>query len=390
MIYGFTALFEPIARDFGWSYTQISFAASIRGMEMGLMAPLTGWLADRVGPRKLVFAGGVLMSAGLFLLSRMNSLGVFYLAFLLISLGMSTCTWTVLMTAVANWFLEKIGLATGIAMCGFGFAGLMVPLLVTLIDRLSWRVALLGVAVAAFVVISGLAFVFRHRPEQYGYLPDGKPPSAEPGALMLERRGYTTGQALRTVVFWQVSLAFIYHALSLNAIVIHLMPYLTSIGITRSAAGLVALAVPLTSVAGRLGFGWLGDRVDRSRVAALSFVLVGLGVAMFGLAATAGAWLLVPFFVLFGIGYGGTNAMRPALVREIFGRRNFGAIFGVSEGLIMIGNFAGPPIVGRYFDTLQTYQGIWFILALAALVPVIALMTVKRPAETGEPGLAAK
>ena len=54
VIYGFTAIFEPIANDTGWSYMQVSFAASIRGMEMGILAPLVGILTDRLGPRRLI------------------------------------------------------------------------------------------------------------------------------------------------------------------------------------------------------------------------------------------------------------------------------------------------------------------------------------------------
>ncbi len=60
--YGFTAFFEPIVSEMGWSYTQISLAASLRGLEVGLLAPLVGILADRWGPRRLIF-GGVFITA---------------------------------------------------------------------------------------------------------------------------------------------------------------------------------------------------------------------------------------------------------------------------------------------------------------------------------------
>ena len=69
ILYGFTAIFEPIASEFGWSYTQISLATSLRGLEMGLLAPVVGLLVDRWGPRKLLF-GGSSSSAGESLLLR--------------------------------------------------------------------------------------------------------------------------------------------------------------------------------------------------------------------------------------------------------------------------------------------------------------------------------
>jgi len=79
--YGFTAIFEPIANEFGWSYTKISLAASLRGLEMGLLAPITGRLVDRWGPRRLIFGGAIIICLGLILLSHTTSIGMFYGAF---------------------------------------------------------------------------------------------------------------------------------------------------------------------------------------------------------------------------------------------------------------------------------------------------------------------
>ncbi len=77
VFFGFTAVFEPIADEFGWSYAQISLAASIQGLEAGLLAPVTGLLVDRWGPRKLIFGGAIISGLGLILLSRITSLAMF-------------------------------------------------------------------------------------------------------------------------------------------------------------------------------------------------------------------------------------------------------------------------------------------------------------------------
>ena len=65
IFFGFTAVFEPIEKEFHWSYAQISLAASLRGLEIGILAPLTGILVDRWGPRKLVFGGAFLLALAL-------------------------------------------------------------------------------------------------------------------------------------------------------------------------------------------------------------------------------------------------------------------------------------------------------------------------------------
>ena len=76
--YGFTAFFEPIADELSWSYAEISFAFSLRGLETGILAPVFGLLVDRFGPRRLIFFGAIIAAGGLILLSRSNSLVMFY------------------------------------------------------------------------------------------------------------------------------------------------------------------------------------------------------------------------------------------------------------------------------------------------------------------------
>ena len=89
--FSFTAIFEPIANEFGWSYASVSLAASIRGLEIGLLAPVVGLLFDRVEPRRLIFLGGTIIGLGMILLSYISSLSGFYGAFILIASGISTC-----------------------------------------------------------------------------------------------------------------------------------------------------------------------------------------------------------------------------------------------------------------------------------------------------------
>ena len=107
------------------------------------------------------------------LLSMTNSLIMFYAVSLLIGLGAGGCTSVVVMTAVANWFHKKIGLAMGMTASGFGTGGLLVPVIVLMIDHLHWRTSLLTLGLAAWIIGIPLSFVIRGKPEKYGYLPDG-------------------------------------------------------------------------------------------------------------------------------------------------------------------------------------------------------------------------
>ena len=84
---GFTAFVEPIANEYGWSYAQIALGASLRGAEVGILAPLIGLLTDRWGPRRLMFGGSFLLGLGLIFLSHTTSLGIFYGGFVVVAGG---------------------------------------------------------------------------------------------------------------------------------------------------------------------------------------------------------------------------------------------------------------------------------------------------------------
>jgi len=378
IFYGFTVIFEPLVSEFGWSYTQISLAASLRGLETGLVAPLVGMLVDRWGPRKLVFGGVVISVLGLILLSRTTSLAMFYVAFVTMAIGMSACTSTVLMTAVANWFRRKISITTGIMICGYGFAGLLIPVIVRLVDTYEWRTTITILAVGMLVICLPLSLLLRHKPEQYGYLPDGEVDGAviaDDNLAKAQTVEVDVGvkQALKSSAFWHIALAVMCQFMALGAVVTHVMPYLSSIGITRVTSSLVATAIPLASIGGRLGAGWLGDKVDKRGVMVGAFAMISLGLLCFGYTSPGDIWLLVPFIILFGIGYGGNNTMRAALVREFFGRSHFGTIHGFMMSVAILGAIAGPPLAGWVFDNRGSYQGIWFVfagLAIAALIMV--------------------
>ncbi len=387
VVFGFTAVFEPIADEFGWSYAQISLAASLRGLETGLLAPIMGLLVDRWGPRRLIFAGAIVAGLGLIVLSLTNSLGVFYLAFVLIALGMSTCSQTVMLTAIVNWFRRKVAIATGITVSGFAAGGIMVPLIAILIDAFQWRMAMVVLGIGVWVIALPLSLLIRHKPEKYGYLPDGDATSTfvtQEGLTSMQSAGIDVqpNQALRSRAFWHIAVAFMIQFMLTNAVATHVMPYLSTVGIARSAAGLVASAVPLVSIAGRLGFSWLGGRLGNRRMAAVGCALSSLGLLFFEYASSRGVWLLVLFVIVFGIAWGIGIVMRVALVRECFGTSKFGTIHGFTVGVMMLGNITGPPLAGWVFDTWGSYQGIWLSFAVLSILALVIVLTTPRAGRT--------
>jgi len=377
VFFGFTAFLDPLVKEFGWSYTQVSFAASLRGLEMGILAPLVGFLADRFGSRKLIFSGVITVGFGLILLSLTRSLTMFYGSFILLAFGAGGCTSVVTMTAVANWFKKNVGIAFAVMASGFGASGLIVPLIVRLIDGYDWRTALIILGLGMWALGIPLSFVIRNKPEQYGYLPDGKLADGRISEheIQHEKVEISFRKALKKRSFLYLNLAEVMRFMVLTAVVLHIMPYLGSMGISRPTAGLVAAAIPLFSIIGRFGFGWLGDVFDKRYVIAVTFGFMGMGMLAF--THMQANWAIYLFLLLFSPGFGGGAVLRGAVLREYFGRNSFGKMIGILMGFASIGGIIGPTLAGWVFDTLGSYDFIWLVFAGCMSLGIILALRIR-------------
>jgi len=388
IFFSFTAFFEPIQREFGWSYTQISIATSLRGLEMGIFAPIVGFLVDRFGFRKLLLGGSVIIGIGLVVLSFTQSLLMFYLCFLLIALGAGGCTSVVTLTAVAVWFRKNVGLAMGIMASGFGAGGLIVPLVVFLIDACGWRLTLVILGAGMWLLGIPLSLIVRDRPEHVGLSPEGLGAESSQATPEGERPVSTTGafvEMIKRRSFLYLNIAETVRMMAVTAVVIHMMPYLSSLGIPRSTSGAVAAALPLVSIAGRFGFGWWGDRFDKRIVMAATFLMMSAGAFAFCYVRSTGVLLL--FLLLFAPGFGGSMVLRGAILQEYFGMAYFGKMIGIILGSASIGGIVGPTLAGWAFDTTGSYTSVWYGLCGISGAAIFLVMKMKPTVSPSESAL---
>jgi MFS family permease len=378
IFYGFTAFFDPLIKEFGWSYTEVSFALSLRGMEMSLLAPLVGFLVDRYGSRRLALWGVLTIGLGFLLLSFTRSLWMFYGSFILIAFGGGGCAAVVFMRVVTNWFRKKMGLALGILTSGFGASGLMVPLIVWLIDAFGWRLAVVILGAGMWAIGIPLALVIRNTPEAFGFQPDGLKAEpavqANPGAAACEAGDVPFREAVRQRVFLFLTLSEAIRMTAAGAVITHIMPYLNLLQIPRTKAGLIAGAVSVLSIAGRFGFGWLSDYVDKRLIFAGALAMMSLG--MFALCRVDMPWVMLLFLILFPAGFGGAITLRGALLRETFGREAFGRLLGIVMGVSAVGGMIGPTLAGFVFDVAATYYYTWIGLGIVSCFAVLLMLSV--------------
>ncbi len=372
--FSFTAFIDPIAKEFGWSYTHISFAASLRGLELGVFAPVMGFLVDRFGPRRLVMTGSIFICLGFLLLSTIQTLGMFYVGFIILGVGTSTCTVTVLTPAVANWFKKDIGKALGIMLSGAGAGGALIPVVTGLIDRFGWRTAFIILGLCMLLFGIPLARILGRRPEQYGQLADGEKQDSSHLAQRQPDGDVSLGSALRTRVFWHLSLAESLRLMALMALITHVIPYLNSIGVSRTRATFVATSIPILSITGRLLAGWCGDKYNKFHVMAVLYFLGGLSVLMFAYVETE--WLLYPFLFLFPLSWGAPS-LQGAILRERFGRAALGSIIGLLGGIITLPRMIGPALAGWTYDIYGNYHFAWMFFAGIFAISVVLMLTVE-------------
>ena len=384
---GFGAFFDPIIEQFGWSRALTAGAMSLQRMESGGVSPFVGWFIDKFGPRNVMLFGTFLTALGFILLSRIQELWQFYAAFLVLTLGLSFGTFLIVTTAVANWFVENRSKALSFTMAGSGLGGVLVPVVIWLIATTDWRTGLVVVGIGCLVVGIPVSFVMRSRPEDYGMLPDGAPlPESDAGQAQSSdstpRRSalsgevtMTTMQALKSRVFWQLAIAMGVSGMVMSAS-IHQIPAISSFGMSREVAGIAILGVSLFSVAGRLGSGYFGDRLDKRHVIAVALMFQFVGTIVF--AFSSEIWHLVIFVILWGFGFGASIPVRFALIADLFGRRHYGSIMGTLMTTSAVFGVVAPVLVGWLADIRENYREPFVLMAFSVLIAIPMILTLGR------------
>ena len=178
---GMTAWFVVLESHFNWTRTQLSIAFSLSRVEGSIMGPISGYLIDRLGSRRMVLIGLIVAGGGFVIMSQMQNIWHFYIAFVVMSMGVGLGTWMPMMTVLNNWFVRNRSTAMALAMEGFLVGGMaLVPLLAFVIDpdvpgRPGWRMTALAIGIFLMVMALPVSRLIRNAPEPYGLFPDGDP-----------------------------------------------------------------------------------------------------------------------------------------------------------------------------------------------------------------------
>ena len=361
---GMTAWFVVLESHFGWSRTQLSIAFSLSRVEGSIMGPISGYLIDKLGSRKMVLIGLAVAGGGFVIMSQMQNIWHFYAAFVVMSMGVGLGTWMPMMTVLNNWFARNRSIAMALSMEGFLIGGMvLVPVLAFAIDpdvpgRPGWRLTALAIGVFLVVVAIPVSRLVRNAPEPYGQFPDGEPAarpsqaSASPSGAN-EEPDYTWQEAVRTKTFWLITMGHACSSIVIVTVTVHLGPMLSDQGFSLQTVGWVVGAYTGVAAVFTLVGGYVGDRLP-IRLALFGFSAIQSGAVVVLMLADS-LWMVYLFAVLMGLGFGGRNPLTTAIRGVYFGRKAFASITGMSMIPMNIMLLAAPLFAGIMFDATQSY-----------------------------------
>jgi predicted MFS family arabinose efflux permease len=265
----------------------------------------------------------------------------------------------------------------------------MTPLTAYLISAFDWRTTylMMGLVLGAIFII--LSLPLKRDPGVIGLFPDGVKQSLDEAAVNTRNtsgdNSLSLSQALRTVNFWMLALIWFLWGFSLLLVLTHFVPHLTDLGIPATTAALISGLIGVISIAGRLGFGWVSDRLDR-KLATIIAIILQAG-ALFLLAWTQQLGMFYLFAVIYAIGYGGLDPTTLALVGDIFGTRYLGQILGALLVFWPLGAGAGSVVGGIIFDATGSYFSAFLLVAIGMLVACACALLIKRENGKTHPNL---
>jgi MFS family permease len=370
-LYSLGVMIVPLEQEFGWGRAQISSGLLIISIVVFLLAPVMGIAIDRFGPRRIALWGVTFYSLNIALLSfAQQSMWMWWLLWLLVAVGYLFIKPTVWVAAIESLFSASRGLALAVTLSASGIVSSTGPLLtVFLVENFGWRSAYLllgGLGATAGIPILFL-FFSSARDKSRTQMKKSAAPEAHAAVNPSWRKAMLNPVLLKDVTslpFIKLAAAGFIMSIASMALIVNLVPILTSSGISLTNAAAIMSFVGISQIIGRLSTGFLLDRFDARRIGALAASLPFV-TCLILIAAEGSVPFAITAIVVFGLCIGAEMDVIAYLAARFFGTRNFGALFGAIVGILALGGGLGPILGGLVYDVTGAY-----LLALWAIVPL--------------------
>jgi MFS family permease len=386
LMHSYAVFLVAFIQAFAWSRAETSIAYSVSQLVAGATSPLVGAMVDRLGPRRLLLLGSVLLVLGLVGAAHVAALWQIILLYgVVMTFGANCLGLVVFVPILSRRFVQRRGMAISVVQSANGFArALSAPLVQVLISSFGWRETYLIQAGFMAAMAMPLATLLRRgeAPRPPRALPDtaAPPPGGVSSAPPLPSPGWTLAEAARTPHFWLLFAVYLFTGLGSFLVSLHQLAFAVDRGFDKLYAAEVLGMGSLLAIAGTIVTGSLSDYIGRERAAILAYGVSILGVvcALFITNSHQG-WLLWLFACFFGLTWGARGPAITAKTADLFPGRQLGTILGVITIGSGIGSAVGSWAAGWIFDISGSYE-LAFILSIASYTcGCIAFWALRRP-----------
>jgi OFA family oxalate/formate antiporter-like MFS transporter len=377
-VYAWSVFTKPLTKQLGWSLKDVQFTFSLAILFLGLSAAFLGHFVEKYGPRKAgtlaaCFFGVGIAGSGLAI--NMGSLPLLYIFYGVmggIGLGVGYIT---PVSSLVKWFPDRRGLATGLAIMGFGFAALISsPIMARLIESVGIANTFYTLGIIYFILMFSSAQYLA--PPAAGWLPNGFKEMVESGKkkIVSDLSQLTANEAVKTARFWWLWIMLFINVTCGIAIISVASPMAQEIaGMTPIAAAAMVGLMGLFNGGGRIGWASLSDYIGRPNTYTAFFIIQM--VAFFLLPTVSNAFLFQLLLFLILTCYGGGFASIPAYIGDLFGTKQLGAIHGYILTAWAAAGLAGPIFASWVRTSTNSYVGTLYVFAgLFAIALIVSLL----------------
>ena len=343
----FGVVLKPLSEEFGWNRAELTGAVMLGMVVLSICQPLVGILVDRIGPKRVLVGGLLLLGVSLIPLSFATSLWQIYVIYgLLTSFGLAAASPVLATAIVGRWFREKRGLAMSMATSGSAFGQLLiVPIAAWIVTSTSWQFAYQIAAVSLLAVAVPISAIFLR--EAPGVVPAGEtaPPADE---------GLTLRDALAHPAFWLLAFGFVVCGWTMAFPNTHFLAYADDMGMSVMHAANAVSVTAIFSIAGSVLLGIAADRYRRTSILALTYAL--RGVAFLLLLLLPAGNLIYAYGLVLGISWTATTPLTAAIAADRYGPKHLGVIFGSLFTFMNLGFGVGALLDGVIFEATGGYE----------------------------------
>jgi len=363
---------------FGWGIGTVSLGIATYYLFGAIFAPISGWLGDRYGARRMMQAGGALYAISMILLGFIQELWQFFLVFGVLLSMTQSISMVPLMASISGWFRRSLGLGTGILWAAGGVgSAIMAPLMGYLIENVGWQATFWSIGAFGGAIILFLSIFLRNNPADVGLKPYGSL-DADDGAPLGDRAmekvrlKIFNQQIRRTRAFWNLPVIHGLGCAGHGVILIFSIPLAVSQGLTLTQGALILTVLSIVSILSRFSTPVLAEMYGSKKVMATCLFIQGITVLVLFWAQEP--WHFYLFAGLFGLGFGGEWTGYLVINRQYFGNGPMGTCYGFQMTGALLGHAIAVSLGGLVVYATGSYYLVLIISMAFSLGGVLVIL----------------